>query len=127
MTRPIRHGTPREHAVGYSMNGESQFSRRAAHDGKYNERPLRRKRAQATDTRRFLAETKKRIAKLKFDISVEPSKVRRAKLQRDFDLKTALAARLEKEVAQMVLDTWNTDPDIWNWEDVETLPGENET
>jgi hypothetical protein len=99
-----RHGSPRDladHAVGYSANGESQHSRQSAHSQQKSEhaardRPMRPTRGGA---REFFARTTKQIAKLRGDISLEPNLDRKAKLQRDLELKTALALRLENEIA----------------------------
>ena len=70
--------------------------------------------------REFFARTTKQIAKLRCDLSLETNRDRKAKLERDFDIKTALAERLENEIAN------EHPPKSWNWTEIETINGESE-
>ena len=96
--RVFRHGTARDLARiedGYSGTGESMHSRYSAHGVSGDGRSAR---IPPKDTKEFLATTTKLIEKLRGNISLERNPDRKAKLQRDFELKTALAQRLENEL-----------------------------
>jgi hypothetical protein len=121
---------PRKHALikdllarqayGYSGSGSSQHSRASAHgNGKPGERADGRpaRVAQPKDAREFLARTNKQIAKLRCALSLETKSDRRQKLERDYEIKLALAERLEQEVHPVK---------PWNYTEVITLPGDGE-
>jgi hypothetical protein len=116
MARGAIKGTSvRDLAIGssqYPANGESEFSRNAAHRSR-NIPETRPRRKVPTDTLDFLA---MRIKKLRVDISCETNAVRRARLLKDFNLKSALAARLVIELEEN--EAWNSDA-------TERLPGED--
>ena len=110
-----------DHENGFSANGLSEFSRREAHAQKreYAARG-RPARPSGIGLREFFARTTKQLMKLRCDLSLETNRDRKAGLQRDYDLKTALAARLENEIA----DERPVTP--WNWSEILTINGENE-
>jgi hypothetical protein len=83
-------------ATGYTASGESQFSRRAASAPLHDERSQRPVWKNVPRDQQ-IARTAKRVAKLKCDISLETDKNRRAKLEKDFELKSALLERLRAE------------------------------
>jgi hypothetical protein len=98
--RAIRHGTEQEladHSAGYVASGESEFSRSAARSGKAREFDGRPARPKNISRQELIAKTTKRIAKLRCDLSLCTSAARRAKLERDVEIKIALLARLRAE------------------------------
>jgi hypothetical protein len=102
VSKVSRSGTAKELArgsTGYSASGESQHSRQAAHGGNmklpgYVEN-VRGKRTRG----QLIEQHKSLLAKLRGDILIEDNKARRAKLERNFEIKTKFLNRLltEKE------------------------------
>ena len=111
-----------DHGVGYVQSGSSEFTRRSAKGSARREHAAhgRPARAQPKDAREFLARTTKQIMKLSCMVSLEDNRDRRAKLQKDLTLKTALAARLEQEIADEAA------PKDWDWETVTDIPNDSD-
>ena len=102
----IRHGTARDladHGVGYTASGESEYSRHSANAKNQTQMERRHEHGRAPraskNVHELLARANYELRKLKIEISLESSRERLTKLQKDLAIKTAFIARLEKEIA----------------------------
>jgi hypothetical protein len=102
MARPgvVRRGTARDladHDAGYSANGESEHSRRAASAPNFTTRShVARTKGKHTSAD-LIAENKSLLAKLRGEILTETNPARLAKLRRNLEIKSRFVAKLESE------------------------------
>ena len=92
MARPIKHGTAAQladHGVGFSANGESQWSRRSASVPK-----IALSRGTRTDGR-LIREVERDLGKLRHQASIEREPVRLAKLRKNITIKSAFLKKLQ--------------------------------
>jgi hypothetical protein len=99
MARPgvITEGTARDLAdsgVGYSCNGESQFSRNAAQPNTTTRSHVARTKGKHTSAA-LIAENKSLLATLRGAILIETSPAKLAKLRKNFEIKSRFIERLE--------------------------------
>jgi hypothetical protein len=139
----IKHGTGgqlADHDAGYSANGESQFSRQSAStpDIKLNGYAPRQQHAnKKKTTEQLIRFQKSALARMRYDLSMGQSTIKRQKLEKNIAIKTKFIATLERSQHEHQSQTpatgqtrEGTKPDhvskAWNWTEVETIPGEFE-
>jgi len=99
----VSRGTPAElaeSAVGFSASGESQFTRRISHGPTPQFASAGPSKLQGRGERTLsekIAYERGRLRKLRIDIDLENNPTRRAKLERDEDIKANVLARLIAE------------------------------
>jgi hypothetical protein len=90
----IKHGSAKdlaEHDAGYSANGESEHSRRAASSPK-----ISLSHGKRTDGR-LIRENESKLAKIRARLLTENNPAQLVKLKRDFEIKSAFIERLKSE------------------------------
>jgi hypothetical protein len=94
----LTHGTAKnlaDHGVGYTSNGESEYSRNSARPGRDINLADGGKRPR--DDNRLLRETEKELAKLERSLARETNSIRLAKLRKNLEIKTLFIVRLKNE------------------------------
>jgi hypothetical protein len=101
----VTHGTARDladHGAGYSANGESQFSRQSASTADSVKLPSYAPRQQRADKKKspeaLLKFQRSALARLRYDLSMATSTIRRQKIENNLAIKTRFIATLERSI-----------------------------